>query len=64
MGLGTCLIGFAIIPLIRDIRAKCFLGEQIVRVSYYGRYCNVSRGKWQMKGNNDAVPSTIESQRG
>ena len=26
MGLGTCLIGFAVIPLIKDIRAKRFLG--------------------------------------
>jgi nitroreductase/Pyruvate/2-oxoacid:ferredoxin oxidoreductase delta subunit len=26
MGLGTCLIGFAVIPLIKDIRTKRFLG--------------------------------------
>jgi nitroreductase len=26
MGLGTCLIGFAVIPLIKDIRAKRILG--------------------------------------
>jgi nitroreductase/NAD-dependent dihydropyrimidine dehydrogenase PreA subunit len=26
MGLGTCLIGFAVIPLIKDIRVKRFLG--------------------------------------
>lgn len=31
-------------------------------VRYYGRYSNVSRGKRQMEGNDDAVPSIIESQ--
>jgi hypothetical protein len=35
-------------------------GEQMVR--YYGHYSNVSRGKRQMEGNDDAVPSIIESQ--
>ena len=35
-------------------------GEQMVR--YYGYYSNVSRGKRQMEGNDDAVPSIIESQ--
>jgi hypothetical protein len=35
-------------------------GEQMVR--YYGWYSNVSRGKWQKEGNDDAVPSIIESQ--
>jgi len=35
-------------------------GEQMVR--YYGHYSNISRGKRQMEGNDDAVPSIIESQ--
>ncbi|MFH2076967.1 MAG: transposase [Pseudomonadota bacterium] len=35
-------------------------GEQMVR--YYGYYSNVSRGKRQKEGNDDAVPSIIESQ--
>jgi len=35
-------------------------GEQMVR--YYGHYSNVSRGKRQMEGNDDTVPSIIESQ--
>jgi hypothetical protein len=34
--------------------------EQMVR--YYGYYSNVSRGKRQKEGNDDAVPSLIESQ--
>jgi hypothetical protein len=35
-------------------------GEQMVR--YYGLYSNVSRGKRQMAGNDDAIPCIIESQ--
>ncbi len=34
-------------------------GEQMVR--YYGYYSNVSRGKRQKEGNDDAVPSIVES---
>jgi nitroreductase len=26
MGLGSCLIGFAVVPLVKDIRVKRFLG--------------------------------------
>jgi hypothetical protein len=35
-------------------------GEQMVR--YYGYYSNVSRGKKQKAGNDDAVPCILESQ--
>jgi hypothetical protein len=35
-------------------------GEQMVR--YYGCYSNVSRGKKQKAGNDDAVPCILESQ--
>ena len=35
-------------------------GEQMVR--YYGHYSNVSRGKRQMAGKDDAVPCILEAQ--
>jgi hypothetical protein len=35
-------------------------GEQMVR--YYGHYSNVSRGKRQKAGNDDAVPCILEPQ--
>jgi len=35
-------------------------GEQMVR--YYGYYSNVSRGKRQKEGNDDAVPCILEPQ--
>jgi len=35
-------------------------GEQMAR--YYGYYSNVSRGKWQKEGNNNAIPCILESQ--
>jgi hypothetical protein len=35
-------------------------GEQMVR--YYGYYSNVSRGKRQKEGNDDAIPCILERQ--
>lgn len=32
-------------------------------VRYYGHYCNISRGKRQMAGKDNAVPFILEAQR-
>ena len=51
-------------PALEWLAAMCShipnRGEQMVR--YYGYYSNVSRGKRQKAGNDETVPSIIESQ--
>ncbi len=37
-------------------------GEQMVR--YYGHYSNVSRGKRQMDGSEEAIPCILEPEGG
>jgi hypothetical protein len=53
-----------IFPALEWLAAMCShipnKGEQMVR--YYGYYSNVSRGKRQKYGNDDALPSILESQ--
>ncbi|HPC33982.1 MAG TPA: transposase [Syntrophales bacterium] len=52
-----------VFPALEWLAAMCShipnKGEQMVR--YYGFYSNVSRGKRQMTGNDDAVPCILES---
>jgi hypothetical protein len=53
-------------PALEWLAAMCShipnRGEQMVR--YYGHYSNVSRGKRQKDGLDDAVPCILESQQG
>jgi len=51
-------------PALKWLAAMCShipnRGEQMVR--YYGYYSNVSRGKRQKEGNEDAIPCILEPQ--
>ena len=53
-----------VFPALEWLAAMCShipnRGEQMVR--YYGYYSNVSRGKRQKEGNDDAVPCILEPQ--
>jgi hypothetical protein len=53
-----------IFPALERLAVMCFhipnRGERMVR--YYGYYSNVSRGKGQKNGNDDAVPCILEPQ--
>jgi len=53
-----------VFPAMEWLAAMCShipnKGEQMVR--YYGHYSNVSRGKRQKNGNDDAVPCILEAQ--
>jgi len=51
-------------PALKWLAAMCShipnRGEQMVR--YYGYYSNVSHGKRQKEGNEDAIPCILEPQ--